>query len=266
MKLFISWSGPRSLAVAEVLREELPCLINELEVFLSSEDVDKGSVWFQSITTEINNSNFGIVCLTAENLHKPWILFEAGALAGKFSQKKVAPLLIDLEPAQVAPPLSHLQLTKFTELDFFRLLLSINKNATKPLADAVLERSFKRSWREIDAKVKEKLSKLPKLASTPVVDRTQNEKIDELLSITRSIAANTPSPEPNPFLQALNGGVGPLIGNPTSEPILLGSLLEYYAKQGEKVAGKPDPLVKTGNFLGHGGLPINQSGATATPT
>ncbi len=191
MKLFISWSGLKSLAVAEVLREELPCLINELEIFLSSEDIEKGSAWFQSVASELDKTNFGIICLTAENLHKPWILFEAGALAGKFSQKKVAPLLIDLEPTQVAPPLSHLQLTKFVDSDFFRLLSSINKNASKPLPETILERSFKRSWNEIATKVKAKLAALPKLASGPVVDRSPEEKLDELLSIVRSIASST---------------------------------------------------------------------------
>src|SRR5580698_8869343 len=113
MKLFISWSGSKSLAVAEVLRDELPCLINELEIFLSSEDIEKGSAWFQSVASELEKTGFGIICLTSENLHSPWIHFEAGALAGKFSQTKVAPLLIELEHAQVAPPLSQLQLTKF---------------------------------------------------------------------------------------------------------------------------------------------------------
>lgn len=233
MKLFISWSGAKSLAVAEILREELPCLINELEIFLSSEDIEKGSAWFQGIASELDKANFGIICLTADNLQKPWILFEAGALAGKFSQKKVAPLLIELDPAQVAPPLSHMQLTKFVELDFFRLLCSINKYAGKPVDEAILGRSFKRSWKEIVSKVKERLSALPKPLAKQVVNRTPEEKMDELLSITRSIAANLPAPQPVPQSLGLGGALANF--NPPNNPApIIGLLGKYYEEATKK--------------------------------
>jgi hypothetical protein len=188
MKVFISWSGAKSLAVAEVLREELPCLIQDLETFVSSEDIEKGSAWFQSITTELDKSGFGIICLTAENLHSRWVHFEAGALAGRFTQTKVAPLLIELDQAQVPQPLSQLQLTKLAEVDFLRLLLSINKNTSKPLTEDVLKKSFDRSWQHISAKIEKKLAALPKPNGAPIAERSQKEILEELLSTTRSMA------------------------------------------------------------------------------
>lgn len=191
MKVFISWSGAKSLAVAEVLREELPCLINELEIFVSSEDIEKGSAWFPKIATELESSHFGIICLTPENLQSRWLHFEAGILAGKFSQSRVAPLLIEFKnDVQIPPPLSELQLTNFAKDDFFKLLLSINKHTQKPLSGPILEKLLNRSWQEITTKVTAKIGALPKAASSPSAERPQKEMLEELLSLTRSIASS----------------------------------------------------------------------------
>jgi hypothetical protein len=197
MKVFISWSGAKSLAVAEVLREELPCLINELEIFVSSEDIEKGSAWFPKIATELDKSNFGIICVTRENLQSRWLHFEAGVLAGKFSQTKVAPLLIEFQKnVQIPPPLSELQLTKFAKDDFFKLLCALNKNTSKPVPDSVLTKSFDRSWEHIAKKVAEKLKELPLPASALTVKRSQEEILEEILDIVRSLR----SPETLPGL------------------------------------------------------------------
>jgi len=202
MKVFISWSGSKSLAVAEVLREELPCLINELEIFVSSEDIEKGSAWFPKIANELEKSDFGIICLTPENLQSRWVHFEAGVLAGKFSQSKVAPLLIEFDKyEQIPPPLSELNLAMFTKVDFFKLLCTLNKNTVKPLSDAILGKTFDRSWQHITEKIQGKIKALP---ISKVVKRTPDEILDEILGIVRSIAANSPAVQP------LSGGVFPV--------------------------------------------------------
>jgi hypothetical protein len=193
MKVFISWSGAKSLAVAEVLREELPCLINELEIFVSTEDIEKGSAWFPKIAAELDKSNFGIICVTRENLQSRWLHFEAGVLAGKFSQTKVAPLLIEFEKnVQIPPPLSELQLTKFVKEDFYKLLCALNRNTAKPVPDSVLTKTFDRSWEHIAKRAAEKIRALPLPASALIVKRSQEEILEEVLSLVRSIA--TPNP------------------------------------------------------------------------
>jgi hypothetical protein len=212
MKVFISWSGAKSLAVAEVLREELPCLINDLEIFVSSEDIEKGTAWFPKIANELKKSHFGIICLTPENLQSRWVHFEAGVLAGKFSQKKVAPLLIEFTKCeQVPPPLSELNLTMFVKDDFYRLLSAINKNTTKPLADSVLEKSFERSWQDISQKAQRKISALP---TSAIVQRSSEEILGEILSLTRSIASSDPSEKEEffteRFLKLATQGKAPL--------------------------------------------------------
>jgi hypothetical protein len=98
MKVFISWSGEESGAVAQVLRAQLPCIIQAIKPFVSSEDIEKGAAWFQQIGAELEKSDFGILCLTNTNQNSKWVQFEAGALAGKFTKARIAPLLIDTTP------------------------------------------------------------------------------------------------------------------------------------------------------------------------
>ena len=88
MKVFISWSGERSKQVAEVLNDWIQCVIQAVDPWMSSKDIDRGALWFSEITDQLANTSIGIICLTKENKTKPWILFEAGALAKGLSSSR----------------------------------------------------------------------------------------------------------------------------------------------------------------------------------
>lgn len=45
MKVFISWSGTKSHKIGLVFRNWLPSVIQSLETYVSSEDIDKGARW-----------------------------------------------------------------------------------------------------------------------------------------------------------------------------------------------------------------------------
>ncbi len=96
MKVFISWSGPRSAAVAEALRYWLPKVIQALEPWMSADDIEKGTRWRSGIATELEQSSVGIICLTRENLDSTWIHFEAGALSKQQKSTYVREILRDL--------------------------------------------------------------------------------------------------------------------------------------------------------------------------
>ena len=81
MKVFISWSGPRSRAVAVALKDWLPLVLEGVDPWVSDKDISAGERWAQSVAGELESANFGIICITPENLNADWILFESGALS-----------------------------------------------------------------------------------------------------------------------------------------------------------------------------------------
>ena len=109
MKVFISWSGDSSHKVAIVLRDWLPSVIQALEPYVSS-DIDKGARWMADISGELENSSFGILCVTKDNIHAPWLNFEAGALSKFAKQDRAAPFLFGVDVSEIREgPLSQFQ-------------------------------------------------------------------------------------------------------------------------------------------------------------
>jgi hypothetical protein len=71
MQVFLCWSGPVSHAIAEALHTFLGDTIQELKPFLSSENIRKGDRWRVEISQQLADCNFGILCLTKDNLVAP---------------------------------------------------------------------------------------------------------------------------------------------------------------------------------------------------
>jgi hypothetical protein len=89
MKVFISWSGQTSHRVAVTLRDWLPSVIQSIQPYVSSEDIDKGARWSSDIAGELHASTYGLICLTKDNINAPWINFEAGALGKSIDKARV---------------------------------------------------------------------------------------------------------------------------------------------------------------------------------
>jgi hypothetical protein len=149
-KIFLSWSKPRSKAVAEALYEWLPTVVQNVETWMSAADIDKGSKWRQVLTGELSNANFGILCLTPENLREPWLLFEAGALS-KMADSRVWTYLFDLEFTDVKDPLSEFQHTFATKEDTRRLVHSIGGIVPDTLPATRLDRAFDALWPQLES-------------------------------------------------------------------------------------------------------------------
>src|SRR4051812_15973009 len=101
MKVFLSWSGQTSRMVAEALRDWLPAILQAVEPWMSAEDIEKGARWSSDIGKHLEEAKIGIVCLTKDNQHEPWIQFEAGALSKTLDNAFVIPYLLDLKPADL---------------------------------------------------------------------------------------------------------------------------------------------------------------------
>lgn len=127
MKVFISWSGNTSLKVAQMLREWFPYIINSIEPYVSSEDIDKGARWSTDIAKELEDSTFGILCVTKDNLEAPWLSFEAGALSKTIEKSFVTPFLFDIKRSEVQGPILQFQSTIFDKDDIKKMVKTLNK-------------------------------------------------------------------------------------------------------------------------------------------
>lgn len=154
MKIFISWSGPVSQQIAGELRKWLPLVLQGIDPFITSSDIDKGAKWQGEILKELDECNFGIVCLTPQNLASQWIAFEAGALS-KHLEGRVATLLFNLTPTSVSFPLAMFQATRFESSDLRKLVGDINKQLPENLQRSTeqLDKMFDTFWPELEQSV-----------------------------------------------------------------------------------------------------------------
>ena len=146
MQIFISWSGERSRLIASALSLWLPKVIQAVKPWMSDTDIPSGKLWADKIRNGLLESNFGIICLTPENLINPWLLFEAGALS-KFNESFVVPYVYDMKPSEIPFPLAMYQGETANEGGTRKLLDSIQLAlGNLGLKQEILEEAFKTSW------------------------------------------------------------------------------------------------------------------------
>jgi hypothetical protein len=187
-KVFISWGGDVSYKLGEALSEWLPSVLQHVKAYFSPDDIQKGTKWESEISTELAATNIGIICLTRDNTERPWILFEAGALAKQVGKAKVCPLLFNLEPAELKGPLATFQSTRFTKEDFKLLLTSINSEAAdSKLEPKALDNVFEKWWPDLDDKVAKVLASKPDITKKAI--RPPEELLMEILELVRTSAS-----------------------------------------------------------------------------
>jgi hypothetical protein len=84
MTIFIAWSGMASLSLARILRDWIPAVLKDVQVdttvWVSSEDIAKGTLWFDELRDPLTSCEYCVLCITKSNVSAPWLLFEAGAM------------------------------------------------------------------------------------------------------------------------------------------------------------------------------------------
>lgn len=192
MKVFLSWHGPRSRAVAEALNDWLKRVIQAVKPFFSPE-IEKGAKWSSEIDGALEGTRFGIVCLTPDNLDSPWIHYEAGALS-KTKDALIWTFLHGLAQGDVPQPLGRFQHTLAQKGDTLRLLKTINGRLAdvggEPLSEQLLEENFELFWPQLEKRL-QAVEKIPLKSTTnklPEGDRPRAERaiLDEILELVRS--------------------------------------------------------------------------------
>lgn len=200
MKVFISWSGEASHEASLVLREWLPSVVQFVEPYVSSADIDKGSRWATDVAGELDQSNFGIICVTKENIKTPWINLEAGALSKSVEKSRVCPLLLGAERSDIINiPLSQFQSALCTKDEIRKLIESINQTkGDGKLDNEKLTKIFDVWWPLLDEKLTIILNretvKPGRARSTQSEDPTQ-KKLEEIIGVLQqnSLVLNNPN-------------------------------------------------------------------------
>jgi len=181
-KVFLTWSGKRSEEVAKALRKWLPKVIQNLDPWMSEDDIDKGTRWGSEISAQLQQAKIGIICLTPENLPEPWINFEAGALS-KLEGSYVCTYLLDLATQNVPYPLAQFQSTKADKEDTRKLLQTINKTqGDDGLSVEQLNEVFDKWWPDLNGEI----NQIVKAVTAPKpLKRSSEEVLEELVSTVR---------------------------------------------------------------------------------
>lgn len=207
MKVFLSWSGQRSHKVATILRDWIPSVIQSVVPYVSSEDIDKGTRWSTDIAKELEDSAFGILCVTKDNLTAPWLTFEAGALSKKLEKSFVSPFLFDIKRSEIDGPMLQFQSTIFEKEDVKKLLKTINKACgTEKLENERFEKAFSVWYPNLekelnDLKKKEKGKSPEKKEVSDTYGQQMLEEILELSRINQKILRDPESILPPDYLK-----------------------------------------------------------------
>jgi len=188
VKVFLSWSGETSHKVALAFKEWLRRVVQFVDPFVSSEDIQKGARSLPEIEKALADARFGIICLTKENLAKPWLHFEAGALSRAIANPlaNVCPFLFDFERSLLEGPLAQFQNVLNDKDDVRRLVESINAAANKEaqIEVDVLRDGFTMFWPRLQDELRDIAAGQSESPATP--RRSTQELLEEILELIRA--------------------------------------------------------------------------------
>ena len=165
---------------------------------MSDSDIYAGERWATEIGSELENTDFGIICITSSNQTSPWLNFEAGALSKRVKNSRVVPYIFNMRLAELIPgPLTQFH-AKIADRESTKdLLNSINQILERPLDVNIINSIFTAMWPQLEAE----LLSLKSYSEPKIEKRSLEEKVDELLSINREFA---PTASLNYIIEKLN--------------------------------------------------------------
>ncbi|REH00831.1 toll/interleukin-1 receptor domain-containing protein [Flavobacterium aquicola] len=187
MNIFISWSGESSKEIASTIKNWLPTVLQSTKPYFTPSDVEKGSKWESEITKKLNECKVGLICLTADNTEKPWILFESGALSNRLEKSRVCPILFGLSNSDLKGPLATFQTTEFRKDDFKKLIKSINKLLEEnEIPDFVLDEAFEAFYPKLEQKINSILEDSNSDNQiNKITKRSDRDILEEILELNR---------------------------------------------------------------------------------
>lgn len=147
--IFISWSGDRAKAIAEILASWIPDVAPGATTWVSFGGIPKGAESDAKIQEMLDLTSTGIVVVNPENQFAPWLNYESGAIGAKAPRKAVWTVLDGMGFADLEKPLAVFQATVLSDKeDMAKLVAEINtRNPTEAGASADrVSRWFEGAW------------------------------------------------------------------------------------------------------------------------
>ncbi|MDJ0316166.1 TIR domain-containing protein [Arthrobacter antibioticus] len=189
MKVFVSWSkNSRGVgsAVAAAVREIFDPVV---DTFISQE-IQAGSRGLEAIDAELNDTDFGIICLTRSNQTEQWINYEAGALSRQVAdkRKRMGVFLVDFgDVDEVNSPMNIFQCKMATFEGLTELMTSLNELGPN-LKEGTLSKRIASAWPDVETAVTE--VKAGGTVGPVLPPKSPDEKLDEILGLVKAVEAS----------------------------------------------------------------------------
>jgi hypothetical protein len=199
MDVFLSWAGDSSKALATLMYEFLPVVVQECVPWMSAYDILAGQPWDPQLEAALKRAAFGVLCITPQNQASTYLHYEAGAIANQVGgQNRVCPLLIGgLTPPQLAQPLGRFQGKLADEQGIWELVQSLNTIAERPIEGPRLRKAFEGQWVQLQTEIA-----AIKLDTTAPIRRSPEDLLDETLQHIRILTARL-NPQPKKLPERL---------------------------------------------------------------
>ena len=123
MKVWIAWSGKTSQEVAAILKSWLVTMNPHIEAFFSSKNIAPGTNWIEELHRNVFECDCALFCLTSDNIHSPWLYYEAGVL---HNTKNIIPVLFDVPAYQLDGPFIQFQALTFEKENLWKIVNFLN--------------------------------------------------------------------------------------------------------------------------------------------
>lgn len=282
MSVFISWSGENAAKVGEGFRQLLRHTLQGLGIFISSESIRAGKLWFKTIQEGLEAAKYGVVVATPRSLSSPWVQFESGAIWKAKTEADVAVLRVGLTADQLrGHPLEHFNSTGISKHEVRRLLDDIAFACGHRVDADVLSSAFEANWPTFEVVLQglteeaapvattapqneglriigERLSSLEQFS----LERLQMDRV--ILDVLNRLDSVSRRPEENAFAAIGRGGLAglaaqferkeqarprslaELLGEPGAEPfrrLTLSDILDQ--PEGGSASSQPPPITPT---------------------
>jgi len=170
---------------------------------------------------KLKNTDFGILCVTAENQQAPWLNFEAGALAKAVDANRVVPLAIGLSPAEIQLPLAQFQAQPLTQVGMGKIVSTVNSALSKPLPAERVDKAMGKWWPDLESEIRDIEQRLIlDVVKEPV--RSDRQLLEDILNDVRGLVRRSD----RRILNAPRSLIG-FVGEATSKNSVQNFLTEY---------------------------------------